>query len=627
MNIIKVIPITRGISKENLSYFTSIDVPIGSIVRVPVRKKIVNGFVISKENATVLKSEIKSSSFVIKKIEKLSATKFLSPEFVKSAEHSAEFFATSTSAILNAMIPKSILDNVGKTFTQKNPPNAQGSYQKLVIQTNDEERFANYKSLIREEFARKSSVFFCVPTISDIQKTKSILEKGIEKYTFMLHGSLRKKDAILIWNKILEKDHPVLIIATGPYLCIPREDIKTIIIERENSRSYKTQTRPFLDIRTFAEFLAKETKSKILFGDILLRTETLWREQNEEILPFAPLKFRSLTTAEQVLVDMKEKKDSSEKKFQIISNELAELIQTNKENNENLFIFAARRGLSSTTVCGDCGHTVSCKTCNAPTTLHGGTENFFLCHRCGEKRNAKEFCAICGSWKLTTLGVGIETVEKELKEKFSQIKVFVLDKDKVKTHEKAMVIVNEFNNTPGSILLGTEMALLYINKKIENASVVSIDSLFSIPDFRITEKILYILLNIRAIAQKKFILQTRNAEQNILEYALKGNLVDFYREEIEARKTFGYPPFNVLIKITLQGQKLAVTKEMEKLETIFGRETIITFPAFVPLAKGKYTMHGLIKIAREKWVDKEILGKLLSLPPQSQIKVDPESLL
>ena len=351
MNIIKVIPITRGISKENLSYFTSIDVPIGSIVRVPVRKKIVNGFVISKENATVLKSEIKSSSFVIKKIEKLSATKFLSPEFVKSAEHSAEFFATSTSAILNAMIPKSILDNVGKTFTQKNPPNAQGSYQKLVLQTNDEERFANYKSLIREEFARKSSVFFCVPTISDIQKTKSILEKGIEKYTFMLHGSLRKKDAILIWNKILEKDHPVLIIATGPYLCIPREDIKTIIIERENSRSYKTQTRPFLDIRTFAEFLAKETKSKILFGDILLRTETLWREQNEEILPFAPLKFRSLTTAEQVLVDMKEKKDSSEKKFQIISNELAELIQTNKENNENLFIFAARRGLSSTTVC------------------------------------------------------------------------------------------------------------------------------------------------------------------------------------------------------------------------------------------------------------------------------------
>ncbi len=39
-----------------------------------------------------------------------------------------------------------------------------------------EERFTHYKSLIREEFARKQSVFFVLPTIEDIRRMKSQLE-------------------------------------------------------------------------------------------------------------------------------------------------------------------------------------------------------------------------------------------------------------------------------------------------------------------------------------------------------------------------------------------------------------------------------------------------------------------
>ena len=59
MNIIEVIPISRGIGADTLSYFTSKEVSIGAIVDIQLRKKIVNGILISVKSAEKMISEIK----------------------------------------------------------------------------------------------------------------------------------------------------------------------------------------------------------------------------------------------------------------------------------------------------------------------------------------------------------------------------------------------------------------------------------------------------------------------------------------------------------------------------------------------------------------------------------------
>lgn len=630
MKILNIIPIAKTISKGELTYFTSDEgVTVGSIVKVPIRKKTAHGLVVDIKNVEENKAEIKSAPFSIKKIEKLQSTTFLTPEFIESVKQASEYFATSPALILNSLIPKKILRNIDKIKTEWTFEKKEKTYDGFVTQADEEERYANYKSLIREEFAKKSSIFFCLPTLEDIKKARTLLEKGIEKYTFVLHNSLSEKDLINIWNNIMQETHPVLIISTGSFLCLPRKDIGTIIIERENSRAYKNQIRPYLDTRTFIEILSKKIKIKMLLGDSLLRTETIWRERASELAEFRSLKFRSLSTSSQTLVDMRQNREpGTETPWRILSEELETLIKDMKDSSENLFIFGVRKGLFPTTICGDCGHTVLCHNCEAPTVLHSVNKtNFFLCHKCGEKRSAEEKCAHCESWKLTPLGVGIDNIKKEIEEKFPNVKIFKMDKDSVSTHKRAVSIMEKFNSTPGSILLGTEMALLYLNDKVENAAVVSIDPLFSIPDFRINEKIMYILLKMRSLARRKFIVQTRNPEQKVLDYALKGNLLDFYRDEIEQRKIFGYPPYSVIVKITLQGQKAVVTKEMEKLTELFKPNEFITFPSYTSLFKGKYSMNGILKIEREKWPDKEIIEKIGLLPAQIMVKIDPESVL
>lgn len=641
MKALEVIPISRGISRETLSYFTGSDISVGAIVKVPLRKRVIPALVVSLREVEDIKSEIKSSPFPLRKVEKIKSFHLLSKEFVEASQKVADYYAGSTGSVLSSIVPKAIFENAEKIkFPQEasNTDTAVTSAEKFVIQSNDEDRYAHYKSIIREEFAKDSSVFFCLPTIQDIKKAVEKLQKGIEKYTFILHSSMGKKEMLETINKILAEDHPLLIVATGGFLSIPKTKISTIILDKENSRAYKTQVRPYVDIRNFAETLAGKIKAKIIFGDLLLRAETIWRYKNAELVEISPLKFRSLTTSSQEIIDMRSKKEEigpavhekseTKKEFKVFSPELEKIIADSIENNEHMFVFTARRGLSPSTLCADCGNIVKCHTCGAHTVLHRSpAENFFLCHKCGERRSALEKCGNCGGWRLSTLGIGSELVEEKLREIHPNAKIFRIDSDITPTHKKAESVAEKFYNSPQSILIGTEMALLYLTKKVENSAVVSMDSFFSIPDFRINERILNILLKMRAITDRKLIIQTRDATQKVFEYAIKGNLVDFYRDEMEDRKALRYPPFSTLIKISITGAKNEVVPFVESFQKEIEPYEIDVFPAFIPQARNKYSVNGIIKVPERNWPNKKLSDKLRSLPPYFSVNVDPDSLI
>lgn len=634
MKLLEVIPIMKGISKETLTYFTASEVSVGSIVKVPVRKKTVPAIVLSLQEVSEAKSSIKDSEYSIRKIKEVKSFELTSPKFIEASKEMADYLAATTGSVLNSTIPKNILLNADKLKAERKSISTTSPrhHEKFLLQADNEERYANYRSFIREEFAKGFSVFFCLPTIQDVKKTLDILSKGIEQYVFVLHSGLPKKEIFENWSKILKEPHQVLIIATGSFLSIPRIDIGAIIVDKENSSAYKSQIRPYFDVRKFSEILSEKMKIKLIFGDLLLRTETIWRHGQSDFIEFSPIKFRSLSTATQKIIDMRKVKGSTESApFRIISNELEHLVKETQENNEHMFVFVARRGLSPTTLCNDCGTIVLCSFCKAPIVLHSSNklskENFFLCHRCGERRSALEKCSNCDSWNLTPLGIGMEKVHEELSAKFPTLKIFRLDSDNAQTHKIACQIIAKFYESPGSILLGTEMALVYLNEKITNSSVVSVDSFFSLPDFRINEKVLNILLKIRSFTAKNFIIQTRDISQKVIEYAVKGNLSEFYKEEINNRESFEYPPFSNIIKITISGEKNKVAEEMNKLEKYLEPRHLAIFPAFTPYAKGKYSMHALLKIPRGDWVDRALLDKLKNLPPYFNINVDPESLL
>ncbi|MEN9613880.1 MAG: Primosomal protein [Candidatus Parcubacteria bacterium] len=635
MKVIRVIPIAKGIGRETLSYFTGADVTVGNIVKVPLRNRIISGLIVAVENAEDLKANLKTLDYEIRRVEKVHAEAGLPESFITTCAKIAEISYTTTGSILSAMTPNFLFDGtvikkLSRIHEMKVAPHVIS--EKLSIQADDEERFSHYKSLIREDFAKKRSVFLCLPSIQEIETVKEALEKGIEPYTYVLTSQIEAKELKKIWKDIAQNPHSLLIIGTPHFLPVFRDDIGTIIIERENAKGYYLRERPYSDTRLFTELFAESLGARLIVGDALLRTETIWRTKSGDLHEYAPLKFRSLSTAVVSKIDMRVYSEAGGRKFSLLSDEAHHLILENKPKSEHCFIFCARRGLSPSTVCSDCGTTVACSTCGAPTVLHGmtgkdvDTNNFFMCHRCGEKRSAREVCVHCGGWRLKALGVGIDSVEVEIKRLHPESTVFILDKDRIKTHEKAKEIVRKFGETPGSILLGTEMALPYLTFKIQSTIIASLDSFFSIPDFRIGERIMQILIKLRSITTEQFLLQTRNPDAKLLEYGLKGNLLDFYKDEITEREQFLYPPFKTIIKLTLEGTKDRVSGLIAEAKQKFASFTPDVFPAFLSMRKGQVSMNMLIKTDPKK-SDPALNEKINSLTQEWSVSVNPESLL
>jgi|AntRauTorckE6833_2_1112554.scaffolds.fasta_scaffold00638_19 primosomal protein N' (replication factor Y) len=635
MYIVEVTPFSKSIRNDSYSYFSSKPIKTGCIVTVPLRNRNVKGLVIDCRNGKNLKSELRSQDFAIKKIKGVSKDIFLRPEFIEAVEVTAEYFATSIGAIIESVVPKVVFEEIDKfkkinDISSKKIKKTETKSQKYVLQTEDSDRYSEYKSIIREKFAKNESVIFIVPTIEDCNIAEDKLSRGIEKDTFVLNSKTTKKKLLQKWAEINESEKPVLLIATTKFISLPISNIGMIIVERENSSAYRTQKMPYFDLRFFAETYAEKINKPFLYGDLMLRSETLKRYDDHAFFEFSPIKFRSIADAQQKIIDMKDEDEVSEYENPI-SNSLHKLIKENNELNDHLFILNNRKGLSPLVVCSDCGTIVKCEECESPVVLYGKyaqeKNNYFNCHFCGAKRGAGEKCVNCDSWKLQTVGFGTERIRREIQKQFPKAKILVLDKDTAKTAVQAKKIINDFYESPSAILVGTELAILYLHEPVENVAISSIDSMFSSPDFRVKERILNILLKARSKAKQNFLIQTRNKENKIFSDLRDGNLTNFYRNEFIERKKYNFPPFSLIIKISTSARQFKTAeKEISKIKETFKLDDMLIFQSQIVRNRGMKTAVGLLILDKEDWPNKDLVEKFKMLPPKFKLEIDAESL-
>ena len=169
------------------------------------------------------------------------------------------------------------------------------------------------------------------------------------------------------------------------------------------------------------------------------------------------------------------------------------------------------------------------------------------------------------------------------------------------------------------------MAFFYL-KKIPYVGLVAIDSLFSIPDFGINERIFYLITRLFEISESETIIQTRNIGKQIIFYAESGSILDFYRSEIEERKTLNYPPFTIFIKVTTDGTPREIEKKLAHLNNLF-LEHEPNFMRGRGMKTGRQSLSMILRLPRNEWPKGSMMEKLLLLPPDFLIKVDPESIL
>ena len=230
MKIVDVLPLSRGVFREKLSYFSGKDLESGSLVSVPIRSSSVQAIVIEVREASSLKTELRKADFELKKLGEVRSRKLLLSETISAAKETADYFATTTGAVLEFLVPKSILSSPPfPDYPKKIKKNEKNGNEGLALEKQgfgapNEERQSRYKSLVRESFARNASVLMLCPTIYEANSLFEYLSKGIEEYVFLLHGKLSAKELRLRWSEASEKIHPILLVGTALALSVPRSD-------------------------------------------------------------------------------------------------------------------------------------------------------------------------------------------------------------------------------------------------------------------------------------------------------------------------------------------------------------------------------------------------------------------
>lgn len=650
MYILTVIPIDKGIKKEYLTYFSAQEIKLGTIVVVPVRSREIDALVVGTEPAENLKQEIKDAKFQLKKIIKVRGDAPFSDAFFESCLRMRDYTISNTGSIIDMMLPSAFLDKkivLEKNKNKKEVVNQNDTKQeKLIFQAAWVDRVGWYRTLIRESFSKKESVYICVPTKYDTGKFKDMLSKGIENYVYTFSHDMNKKSMLNSYESCKKEEHPILIIGTGMFLSIDRPDIKTLILEHESSDSYKQFIKPFIDIRTFVEIYSYINKSKLILSDTMLRPETLYRYQKGEFTEVAPPLFRFTNAEKQIIIDMKNEVDENHKKsFSVLSADVRKMIEYCHTHDESVFLFSVRKGLAGVTVCNDCGHTLLCPNCTSPVVLYGNKQRsatkdeggrVFMCNKCGYKEKTETRCPICTSWNLNPLGVGTDRVYAEVKKYFPNINVVQIDKETTSTDAEARNAIASFYKEKGSVLIGTEMAFSYIKDDIYASAIISIDGLFSIPSFNMNQKILHIIEKLQSITQKGLLIQTRMSDNKILKNILSGNVLPLFREDLEERKTFDYPPFKKLIKITFAGSALQGEKAREYINKTLGAYDPQIFSAFVGKVRGEYITNTIIKIDPKLWPlpissnakpDQDLEKRLSAVSSAFTVNIEPEDLL
>lgn len=560
MYVISVAPITEGIPRDELTYFSKNEVDIGDLVEVEIRKRKIKALVIRTSDVKNEKQNLRQADFGIKKISRVILKNYITKNLLEALSLSSSLNLVPLGQFIDDFIPSRLLH--GKTIQFKQSV-FQNDFDHLLLQNNYSDRLTRYKSIIRESFAKKQSLVIYFPTITDIEHAEKELSRGIDDYVVKIHSALTDKQFSQEISKLTKEKHPLLIFSTPSISPFVRDDIGTIITEREHSSYYYTHGTRGYDTRNTLFLIAQKLKIKYIVGSHLLSLNAHLSLRKREANELTPLYYRNDTPIHVTSMQGEEKTASpylSQRALKL----LRDMMMTKRGH---YFLYAHRKGMYPTTICSDCGSLFICHKCNKPYVLHkiAGIRTF-VCHNCEDLIRVNEdktiTCHTCGGWRLETFGIATSGVEEELER--LNIPLFCIDGERTPTRNKIKKVYQSFKESPYGILIGTEMAHNII-EKCDNIIIMSLDSLFSLPEYRTDEKILTLVTE---MAEKikddgELILQTRISKSPVMHYFESHSFMEFYKEELQQRETSFLPPFYVIIKATFDNLQNNLRKKIE----------------------------------------------------------------
>lgn len=493
---------------------------------------------------------------------------------------------------------------------------------------------AVYIEAIIASLERGRPALLLVPEIAMAMPLVDRIRADLDVRVALVHSSLGDGERADEWRRIRAGDVDV-VVGTRLAVLAPLVDIGVVIVDEEHDAAYKSDRTPRLQARDVAIRLAAAAGAACVLGSATPAVDTEGHARSGRYRRVALHDRASGAPPEVEIVDLRQELADGERG--LISRALAAaLASLDPASGDQAILVLNRRGTASVVLCRDCGHVQACPDCERPLVYHqAGTT--LRCHHCGRATPLATRCPACQSPRIRYLGGGTERVEREVRDRFSGLRVGRLDRDVAERKGAAERVIDAFTDHRLDVLVGTSLVAKGLDvPSVIVVGVVSSDVALNLPDERAAERTYQLLVQAIGRAGRgerpgRAFLQTYQPEHPAIVAAATGRATAFYDAELDLRRRFGSPPFGRLVKLTIgrtdradaERDAAAMADELRARAADRGSPVSVVgpAPAFVPRRADRWRWNVVLR------GDDPVALLDGDVPAPWSVDVDPESLL
>ncbi len=415
-----------------------------------------------------------------------------------------------------------------------------------------------YMHLIRHALENHRQVLYLLPEIALTVQIRQRLQAVFGSRLGIYHSKYSDAERVEIWKKQMSGAPYDVILGARSAVLLPFRNLGLVIVDEEHETSFKQQDpAPRYHARSAAIMLARNFGAKVLLGSATPSVESYHNAKSGKY-GYVRLdrRYKDIKLPEIQVVDIK---DLRRRKMMNgpFSPALLAAVRAALDNGEQAILFQNRRGFSQMIECKACGWVPHCEHCDVSLAYHKSIGRL-ECHYCGATYAVPKACPCCGSMQLTERGCGTEKIEDRVEEAFPDAAVARMDLDTTRSRNAYERIINDFSAGRTNILIGTQMVSKGLDfGKVSVVGILDADSMLNYPDFRAYEHAFMMMAQVSGRAGRKgrqglVVLQTGSPQLPVISQVVRNDYDGFYKDLIEERRLFRYPPFYHIISVYLK---------------------------------------------------------------------------
>lgn len=475
-----------------------------------------------------------------------------------------------------------------------------------------------YLQAIEQTLAEGKTAIVLVPEISLTAQTVGRFRGRFGDAVSILHSRLSTGERRQQWE-LARRGRSRVVVGARSALFAPLKDVGLIVVDEEHETSYKQDQAPRYHAREAAAELARLHGAALVLGSATPSMESLERCQQgawrgapwvRVSMPERPGGALLPTVS---VIDMRQQfKDANNSPLSVPLRQA--LVENHKAGGKSV-LFLNRRGFATFLMCRDCGCVPTCPHCSTSLTYHERTREL-ACHTCGSRWPAHAYpdpgtvCPGCGGRYLASYGVGTQRVEDELRALLPGAPIIRMDADTTKAKGAHQKLLEEFDASPGAVLIGTQMIAKGLDfPDVTLVGVVNADTSLKMPDFRAAERTFDLLEQVSGRAGRgdkpgRVLVQTYWPTHPAISSVAAHDRAQFVRYEMAMRRESDYPPFTRVGNVTVSSTNEVLANRVVGEVSARLREATAGRPGWQVLgpsdclkakAKDRFRRHVLVK--------------------------------